>query len=78
MRAKIVPAAAAGLRRGDVIVSIGDAEISDRTSLMDFLADKEPGDKVDVKFLRGDDEKTAELELGTTRPRRRNNDNNDK
>lgn len=69
------PAIAAGLEAGDIILSIGGAEISDRTSLTDFLSDKEPGDKVEVKYLRGDKEMTAELELGTTPRRRRNNDN---
>lgn len=69
------PAIAAGIEVGDVILTIGGADISDRTALMDFLADKEPGDKVEVKYLRGADEKSAEIELGTTPRRRRGADN---
>ncbi|MFD3658801.1 S1C family serine protease [Streptomyces sp. NPDC058620] len=54
----------AGLRVGDIITKIGDAEVTTITSLSEALADDEPGQKVTVTYLRSDARKTAEVTLG--------------
>jgi len=61
------PAAKAGFRGGDVMISFGGAAIK---TLYDFtfaLRDKKPGEKVDVTVLRDGKPVTAIVEL-TTRP----------
>jgi Peptidase family M28/PDZ domain/PA domain len=61
------PAAKAGFRGGDVMISFGGAPIK---TLYDFtfaLREKKPGDKVDVTVLRDGKQITANVEL-TTRP----------
>lgn len=67
------PAVTAGLEAGDVVLSIDDAPIPDRQALTAVLAGKNPGDKVTVVFVRGTEEKTVEIELGTTPRRQRSN-----
>jgi hypothetical protein len=58
------PADAAGLRRGDVIVSVDGKSIEDSGELIDAIRSLEPGKEVEVIVLRGDDRKTFEVELG--------------
>lgn len=57
-------AADAGLRPGDVIVELGGVETLDTTGLAEALASHEPGDKVEVVFRRGGEERTVTLTLG--------------
>lgn len=45
-------AEAAGLAKGDVIVSINDEEVSEGSGLMEKINRYKPGDKVKVKYLR--------------------------
>jgi hypothetical protein len=59
------PAAKAGFRGGDVMISFGGAPIK---TLYDFtfaLRDKKPGDKVDVTVIRDGKQITATVELST-------------
>ena len=58
------PADAAGLRRGDVIVSVDGKSIEDSGELIEAIRSLEPGKDVEVVVLRGDDRKTFEVELG--------------
>lgn len=69
------PAMEAGLEPGDVILTIDGEKIQDARELGALLAEKEPGDEVEVTFLRGDKETTATVELGRTPRRRRGNNN---
>jgi S1-C subfamily serine protease len=46
------PASSSGLRRGDVIQSVGSATVSDASGLTRALAGHSPGDKVSVRVLR--------------------------
>jgi S1-C subfamily serine protease len=46
------PAAKAGLQPGDVIVRIGNVDVTSAQELQDALAQLNPGDKVDVTYLR--------------------------
>ncbi|MCX8061393.1 MAG: trypsin-like peptidase domain-containing protein [Anaerolineales bacterium] len=46
------PAAKAGLRRGDIIVQIGEVKIDERNSYINALYRYQPGDEVDVVIWR--------------------------
>jgi len=64
-------AAAAGLQKGDVITAIDGAKIKKFGELQGVMAQKRPGDKVKVTYLRNKKEKTVMLTLkneqGTTK-----------
>ncbi len=57
-------AADAGLRAGDVIVKVGDTDITTITSLAEALASMAPGDRTKVTYTRDGDRRTAEVTLG--------------
>ncbi|MEU6812116.1 trypsin-like peptidase domain-containing protein [Streptomyces sp. NPDC046831] len=57
-------AEAAGLRPGDVITRLGDADITTMTSLAEALAARKPGQKTTVTYVRDGQERTAEVTLG--------------
>ncbi|MFG3404440.1 S1C family serine protease [Streptomyces sp. NPDC048142] len=54
----------AGLRAGDIITRVGDAEVTTITSLAEALAGERPGQQVTVTYTRDDDSRTAEVTLG--------------
>ncbi len=56
-------AADAGLQKGDVIVSLDDQKVKQFGELQGIIAQKRPGDKVTVKYLRNKKEKSATLTL---------------
>ncbi|MEU9778064.1 MULTISPECIES: trypsin-like peptidase domain-containing protein [unclassified Streptomyces] len=58
------PADRAGLRAGDVITRLGDAEVTTITTLAEALAQEQPGDRVAVRYTRGSAQRTAEVTLG--------------
>ena len=60
------PADGAGLRRGDVITSIGGTDISSSEDLGRVVRSHKPGDKVDVKWKRGAAAQTASVVLAQT------------
>ncbi len=71
--ASVVPdgaAANAGLREKDVIVKINDQNIGSPAQLEETLAERHPGDRINVTYFRNGSEKTASVELknvdGTT------------
>lgn len=55
------PAAAAGLRQGDLIRSLDDDEIRQGGELLQLLAKREPGDTVKLGLMRG--RKTLEVDV---------------
>jgi len=57
------PAGKAGLRAGDVIISVDGKGIVDRGDIGQALADKEPGDTVAVRIVRDGSEKTLDVEI---------------
>jgi hypothetical protein len=61
------PAAAAGIREGDMVVKFGTAAVPTRKELLHELAAYEPGDKVNVEVLRDGKALTLPVEL-TARP----------
>ena len=60
------PADGSGLRRGDVITSIGGSDISSSEDLGRVVRSHKPGDKVDVKWKRGTATQTASVALAQT------------
>ncbi len=70
------PAAKAGLRAGststgdgvraggDLIVEVDGKAVKTPDDVPAAIADKKPGDKVEIVIYRGDDRKTVEVELG--------------
>jgi S1-C subfamily serine protease len=58
------PAAQAGLRAGDVIVSIDSHAVDDTSSLADALVSKNPGETVAVHIYRGSQQMTINVKLG--------------
>jgi len=58
------PAAKAGLRPGDVIVRIGDADVHTVEELVDRLRDREAGQRVHVVYYRMGKRRETEVTLG--------------
>jgi S1-C subfamily serine protease len=54
----------AGIRRGDIIVGLGDARIESTGDLLGALRDYRPGDTVEVTVVRDGEEQTLETRLG--------------
>ena len=57
------PADDAGLKRGDVIVQIGDTQIKNSGNVATAVRNHHPGEKVTVTYVRGSDRKTADVTL---------------
>lgn len=60
-------AEAAGLRRDDVILEFGDAEIRSRQHFIGSIRQRKPGDKVRIKVRRDERELVLEATLGKDR-----------
>ena len=54
----------AGLQTGDVILSIDGDTVDSTMELHELLADFEPGDEVDIAFMRDKQEQSVKVELG--------------
>jgi serine protease Do len=59
------PAEKAGLKPEDVVLSVDDLAIQDQTDLSRYVAGKSPGTTVTLKVLRGGEERTVPVTLGT-------------
>lgn len=55
--------AAAGLKKGDVITAIDGKQLSKMAELQEYLANKRPGDKVTINYLREKNKKSATVTL---------------
>jgi S1-C subfamily serine protease len=62
--AERAPAAQAGLRRGDVILSVGGRRVSDPSSLVAAIEDQRPGRRVRVEYRRGSRTRSVDVVLG--------------
>jgi serine protease DegQ len=58
------PAAAGGLRPGDIMVSLGGTATPTTSELYEALRHHKPGDKVDVRIIRDGAEQTVTVTLG--------------
>jgi putative serine protease PepD len=63
------PAAQAGLRAGDLIVSVGGADVRDPDDVAAAIQDRRPGERVTLEIERGGDRRTLDVELAV-RPER--------
>jgi serine protease Do len=59
------PAAEAGIKNGDTILSVNGTRVADSRDLARQIANFAPGSKVDVRVLRGQREQTIVVKLGT-------------
>ncbi|WP_051353644.1 S1C family serine protease [Atopobium fossor] len=59
------PAGTAGLKEGDIITKVNDDDISSADALILAVRSHEVGEKVKVTVVRGSDEKTFEVTLGS-------------
>lgn len=64
------PAARAGIERGDVIVSVDGRPVSSAQEVKNIVGLKGSGVTVQMRLLRGNDERVATVELGDLEPRR--------
>ena len=56
----------AGLQKGDVIVSVDGKKVTKMAELQEYLANKRPGDKIRITFLRKKNNKTVSVTLKNT------------
>ncbi len=56
----------AGLEQGDVITKIDDKEVSKMSELQEQIAQRKPGDKIRLTYLRSKKQKTTEVTLRNT------------
>lgn len=57
------PADAVGLRAGDVITALGDRRISSPEDLSGAVRAHKPGDRVELRWQRGSQERSAAVTL---------------
>ena len=57
------PAESSGLREGDVIVMTDSPEIRNLRDLSTILKSLDPGERIPITFLRGQEEITVEVEV---------------
>ena len=57
------PAQKAGLKAGDIIIKLGEFNISSMDSYMQTLGKFQKGEKAKVKFKRGNEELEAEVQF---------------
>ena len=60
------PAAVAGLRRGDILLSVDTVPLTLTSSMVELLLGKRPGDRVSFQALRDGRTLTVELALGAS------------
>ena len=59
------PADSAGIKVGDVIVSVAGSPVTDTEQLVQDVQSRSPGEKVAVGFYRGSQRSTVTITLGT-------------
>jgi S1-C subfamily serine protease len=59
------PAAKAGLQQDDVIVTFDGKNVTSGSGLVSLIRPHQPGDKVQLTYIRGQDSHTATVTLGT-------------
>lgn len=65
--AEVIPdkaAAQGGLQAGDIILKVGDEEVSSIEDIQKEIKSRFAGDKVKITYLRNEEEQTIEVELG--------------
>ena len=60
------PAENAGLQAGDVIIRVGDADIASSDDLGTAVRRHKAGDRIEIRWQRGSDQRSATVTLGST------------
>ncbi|HKH16664.1 MAG TPA: PDZ domain-containing protein, partial [Solirubrobacteraceae bacterium] len=63
--ARTGPAASSDLRTGDRIVELDGQDIKEPGDLSSAVLDHKPGDRVELTVVRGGDQRTIDVQLGT-------------
>lgn len=63
------PADKGGIRRGDIITRIGSADIGENKSFLNALFANQPGETVEIIFVRGGSSETVSITLGESKSR---------
>lgn len=71
------PAAAAGIEQGDIITEIGEDKVTSSDGLVLAVRSHSTGDKVTVKVMRGTEEKSFEVTLGSDEKLQSSSDSSD-
>ena len=64
LRAGSTPTAAQLIAGGDLIVAVDGTPVANPTDISAAIADRKPGDKVTVEFMRGQTKKSVVVTLG--------------
>ena len=59
------PAASSDLRTGDRITAVDGQDIKDPSALSSAVLEHKPGDRVKLTVVRGGEQRTIEVQLGT-------------
>src|SRR4029079_17848897 len=59
------PAAAAGLKAGDVITEVDGTAVSAESDLAELMLPHQPGDTITLTVLRGSSKQEVQVKLGT-------------
>ena len=60
------PAAAAGIKAGDILAKVGETPMSSFSTLTDVLTEKSPGDNLPLTLLHGEEERQITIKLGAS------------
>jgi serine protease Do len=58
------PADKAGIKTGDVIISVNNKKVENSTQLRNMIAEIKPGSEVNIKILRNNESKDIEVKIG--------------
>ncbi|HUO85517.1 MAG TPA: Do family serine endopeptidase [Thermoanaerobaculia bacterium] len=58
------PAAKAGMQRGDVIVRVDRTDIRNTRQLIDYISDRDPGERVEIVVVRNGSRRTIQVPVG--------------
>ena len=58
------PADKAGLREGDLIIAVDGQPVDDEHPLQELIGEHKPGDRVEITYLRGEEEQGVSVRLG--------------
>ncbi|HET7196458.1 MAG TPA: PDZ domain-containing protein, partial [Nocardioides sp.] len=59
------PAQEAGLRKDDVVTAVDGERVTDGIALIVAIRTHQPGETIEFTILRGGDERTIEIKLGS-------------